>query len=95
MTGCAPDQIELGAVLAAVEDASRRLRRSPAAILDRRCARRLMRACWVGTEKRRSVELRNVTAKRRHPILLNLTDITHTGNFVAAEIVGDDDVARC
>ncbi len=34
-----PDDDQPAAVLAAVKDASRRLRRSPAAILDRRCAR--------------------------------------------------------
>ena len=34
-----PDEHQPAAVLAAVKDASRRLRRSPAAILDRRCAR--------------------------------------------------------
>jgi len=34
-----PDERQPAAVLAAVKDASRRLRRSPAAILDRRCAR--------------------------------------------------------
>ena len=34
-----PDDHQPAAVLAAVKDASRRLRRSPAAILDRRCAR--------------------------------------------------------
>jgi hypothetical protein len=38
--GSAPGLIELGAVLAAVKDASRRLRRWPSAILDGTCARR-------------------------------------------------------
>ena len=43
MIGSASDLPEPGAVLAAVKDASRRLRRSPPAILDRRRARRLVR----------------------------------------------------
>jgi hypothetical protein len=52
------DQFERRAVLTAVKTASRRLRRWPAASLDRRCARR---SCisQVGTEKRHLIELRN------------------------------------
>ena len=46
------------AVLTAVKDAARRLRRWPAAILDRRCARR-DREIWPGTEKRPCAEPRN------------------------------------
>jgi hypothetical protein len=48
-----PDLIERCAVLAAVKTASRRLRRWPAASLDRRSARRSV-AVQAGTEKRRS-----------------------------------------
>ena len=54
-----PDLPELRAVLAAVKHASRRLRRWPAAMLDRSCARRLSRT-QVGAEKRSlSAEQRN------------------------------------
>jgi putative transposase len=43
-----PDDDQPAAVLAAVKDASRRLRRSPAAILDRRCARPSQPGCQPG-----------------------------------------------
>jgi hypothetical protein len=56
--------IKLRAVLAAVKAASRRLRRWPAASLDRGCARRDPQAV-VGTEKRSSVEQRNNPAPRQ------------------------------
>ncbi len=47
-----------------VEDAARRLRRWPAAILDRRCARR-PRVVQAGAEKRPPAEPRNGTAPGR------------------------------
>ncbi len=47
-----------------VEDAARRLRRWPAAILDRRCARR-QESLQAGAEKRPPAELRNGNAPGR------------------------------
>lgn len=56
-----PDLIERCAVLAAVKTASRRVRRWPAASLDRRSARRSV-AVQAGTEKRRFSRRRNILA---------------------------------
>ena len=59
-----PDLIERCTVLATVKTASRRLRRWPAASLDRRCARRRV-ILQAGTEKRRSNRTEKHDGRRR------------------------------
>jgi hypothetical protein len=76
MIRCASGLAEAGALFAAVKDASRRLRRSPAAILDRRCARRAGIAAGRDGEAALSRTEKHSLSNHGHPKLLNLTQTT-------------------
>jgi hypothetical protein len=71
-----PRLSEAGAVLAAVKPAVRRLRRWPAARLDRGCARRLW-GCQAGTKKRLALsQTKKLHLRHEKPLLHSLTHTT-------------------